>query len=28
VLLAPMSFENLYQQQVQQLQAQQASKPN
>ena len=28
VLLAPMSFENLYQQQVQQLQAQQGSKPN
>jgi preprotein translocase subunit SecB len=28
VLLAPMSFENLYQQQMQQLQAQQGSKPN
>ena len=28
VLLAPMSFENIYQQQVQQLQAQQGSKPN
>ena len=28
VLLAPMSFENLYQQQVQQLQAQPAAKPN
>jgi preprotein translocase subunit SecB len=28
VLLAPMSFENIYQQQLQQLQAQQGSKPN
>jgi preprotein translocase subunit SecB len=28
VLLAPMSFENIYQQQMQQLQAQQGSKPN
>ena len=28
VILAPMSFENIYQQQVQQLQAQQGSKPN
>ena len=28
VLLAPMSFENLYQQQVQQMQAAQAGKPN
>lgn len=28
VLLAPMSFENLYQQQMQQMQAQQAGKPN
>jgi preprotein translocase subunit SecB len=28
VLLAPMSFEGIYQQQMQQLQAQQGSKPN
>jgi len=28
VLLAPMSFENIYQQQVEQLKAQQGSKPN
>jgi preprotein translocase subunit SecB len=28
VLLAPMSFENIYQQQMQQLQAQPGSKPN
>jgi preprotein translocase subunit SecB len=28
VLLAPMSFETIYQQQLQQLQAQQGSKPN
>ena len=28
VLLAPMSFENLYQQQAEQLKAQQGSKPN
>src|SRR3954464_10976440 len=28
VLLAPMSFENIYQQQMQQLQEQQGSKPN
>lgn len=28
VILAPMSFENIYQQQMEQLQAQQGSKPN
>ncbi|MCE9641632.1 MAG: protein-export chaperone SecB [Betaproteobacteria bacterium] len=28
VILAPMSFENIYQQQIEQLQAQQGSKPN
>jgi preprotein translocase subunit SecB len=28
VILAPMSFENIYQQQVEQLKAQQGSKPN
>jgi preprotein translocase subunit SecB len=28
VILAPMSFEGIYQQQLQQMQAQQGSKPN